>query len=93
MRKRKTKEFSKDFLTPMSIEEIRAKVNAAVPGAIYNVMIIDGSPLTLKEGRVLYVTETFVLSPIMSSFTNTNSSSAFSITGDSFNFPVLISGP
>ena len=41
----------------------------------------------------LYVTVTLFESPMISSFTKTNSSPAVNVTGFSINFPVLISGP
>ena len=54
-----TKIFDKDFLDVMPLDEIKRKVNSFHPGSWHKVMIIDGSPITLSDGRILYITETF----------------------------------
>lgn len=60
MKKRK-KEFliTEDFLDVMTLDEIKDKVNSCHPGASHALMILDGAPISLKDGNMLYITETF----------------------------------
>ena len=72
----------------MSLPSIFSTSNSIFPSSIN--IVVPGSTSLYKS---LYVIDVFVLSPIISSFTNVNVSSAFKVTGFSSNFPVLISGP
>lgn len=51
--------FEHDFLNVMSLDEIRAKVNACHPGSFHKIMILDGAPITLDDDKTMYITETF----------------------------------
>ncbi len=51
--------FEKNFLDVMTLDEIRAKVNACHPGSWHKIMILDGTPITIDSTKTLYITETF----------------------------------
>lgn len=46
-------------LEVLPLEEIKRKVNSFKKGSMHTLTIIDGVPLDLEDGKVLYITETF----------------------------------
>ena len=50
---------TEDFLDPMPLEDIKRVVNSFHKGSWHSIMLLDGAPITLEDGSVLYVTETF----------------------------------
>lgn len=50
---------TKDFLDALTLDEIRDRVNSFKKGSWHSVMLLDGSPISLDDGKTLYVTETF----------------------------------
>ncbi len=59
MKKVRKEIITEDFLDPMSIEDIKRVVNSFHKGSWHSIMLLDGAPITLEDGSILYVTETF----------------------------------
>ena len=59
MKKVRKEIITEDYLNPMSLEDIKRVVNSFHKGSWHSVMILDGAPITLEDGSILYVTETF----------------------------------
>lgn len=59
MKKMRKEIITEDFLDPMKVEDIKRVVNSFHKGSWHSIMILDGAPITLEDGSILYVTETF----------------------------------